>query len=125
MMLILEIKWFNKIFRINGFNFLGLILIVDNKANTVLINHERIHTAQYRELWIIGFLVLYAYEYFRKLLKYRNHMNAYINIVFEREAYHQQDHLSYLIYRKRLSFRQYYNDACELTYKEGMIQLSE
>ncbi len=52
-----------------------------------VINHERIHTAQQRELLFIPFYILYVFEWLIRLIQYRNRNDAYMNISFEREAY--------------------------------------
>lgn len=61
-----------------------------------VINHERIHTSQQRELLFIPFYVIYILEWFVKLLYYRNGTKAYYNISFEREAYSHGHDLMYL-----------------------------
>lgn len=61
-----------------------------------VINHERIHTAQQKELLFIPFYILYLLEWVWRLLQYRNWMKAYRNISFEREAYARGDDLNYL-----------------------------
>ena len=72
-----------------------------------VINHERIHTAQQRELLFIPFYILYVMEWLFRLIQYRNHDKAYRNISFEREAYaHGHDH-GYLKNRKSYSFLKY------------------
>ena len=72
-----------------------------------VINHERIHTAQQRELLFIPFYILYMIEWLFRLIQFRNWDKAYRNISFEREAYaHSHDH-SYLKNRKLYSFLKY------------------
>lgn len=61
-----------------------------------VINHERIHNAQMRELLFIPFYLLYIIEWLFRLFLYMNQDEAYRSISFEREAYaHEYDH-SYL-----------------------------
>lgn len=72
------------------------------KRNRVLINHERIHLQQQLELLIIPFYLLYLINYLYNLVLYREHHKAYLNIVFEREAYKKEGDLQYL--RKRRFF---------------------
>lgn len=60
------------------------------------INHEKIHLVQQLELLLVGFYVLYLLNYLYNLVKYRNHNNAYLNIVFEREAYAMEAQVNYL-----------------------------
>lgn len=69
-----------------------------------LINHERIHTAQMRELCFVLFYVLYLAEWLVRLLR---HGNAYRAISFEREAYDNQRDASYLSHRRHFAWRHY------------------
>jgi len=75
----------------------------NHKTDYVLINHEKIHIRQQKELLWFGFFVLYLLEYLIKLLYYRNSFLAYQNISFEREAYQNEDCLDYLTSRKMFS----------------------
>ena len=70
---------------------------------TKLVNHEKIHWEQQKELPVV-FYVLYGLEWFVNLFKYGK--RAYINISFEQEAYDNDQIYNYLSYRKRFaSFR--------------------
>jgi hypothetical protein len=73
------------------------------KSDYVLINHEKIHIQQQKELLWIGFFILYLLEYFAKLLYYRNSFMAYKSISFEREAYVNENDLDYLLNRRWFS----------------------
>lgn len=66
-----------------------------------VINHERIHDAQQKELLYIPFYLLYVLEWLFRLLQFRNAQKAYRNISFEREAYKHGNDLTYLSRRKR------------------------
>lgn len=72
-----------------------------------VINHELIHTTQMRELLYVPFYILYVIEWLVRLLLYRNHFRAYINISFEREAYAHGHDLNYLKSRRHYSFLKY------------------
>ena len=61
-----------------------------------VINHERIHTAQQRELLFVPFYIVYLIEWVLRLAQYRNFKQAYYNISFEREAYRHGHDLRYL-----------------------------
>lgn len=63
-----------------------------------LINHERIHLKQQKELLIIPFYVWYLIAYYRK---------GYYNISFEKEAYSNEKDLNYLKKRRTFAFRKY------------------
>lgn len=69
-----------------------------------VINHERIHTAQQKELLFIPFYVLYGIEWLFRFIQYRNQHQAYMNISFEREAYKYGNDLNYLKTRKPYSW---------------------
>lgn len=78
-------------------------ILVQNKAfkqDVVLIRHETIHIRQELELLIIPFYVLYLLNYIINWFRYRDHNKAYLNIVFEREAYTCEDDSNYLQQRK-------------------------
>lgn len=72
-----------------------------------VINHEKIHNTQMRELLFIPFYILYVLEWLVRLIQYRNSKQAYYNISFEREAYMHGHDLAYLTNRKRYSFLKY------------------
>ncbi|MFJ1490512.1 hypothetical protein [Capnocytophaga canis] len=67
-----------------------------NKDNAVLINHERIHLRQQKELLVIFFYLWYALDFLWKYAKYRNWDKAYRSIIFEREAYNNEKNPNYL-----------------------------
>lgn len=73
-----------------------------------VVNHERIHTAQQRELLFIPFYIIYLIELCIRRFQYNSWMEAYRNISFEREAYTHGHDLSYLGNRKLYSFMKYY-----------------
>lgn len=64
------------------------------------INHEKIHLKQQLELLLVGFYILYLIHYLYNLIKYFNHDEAYLNIVFEKEAYAMESEINYLKKRK-------------------------
>lgn len=66
------------------------------KSSNVIINHEKIHLRQQLELLVLPFYVLYFIHYLINLIKYKNHDKAYRNIVFEKEAYRNDENLNYL-----------------------------
>lgn len=77
------------------------------KEDKTLINHEKIHLQQQKELLIISFYIFYGLEWLIKLLKYRNHYLAYKNLSFEREAYQNENNFNYLKTRKPWAFLNY------------------
>lgn len=69
-----------------------------------VINHEKIHTAQQRELLFIPFYIAYLIEWCVRLIQYKSSKTAYYNISFEREAYKHGNDLEYLKNRKLYSW---------------------
>lgn len=94
----------NKYIPFSGYKAMNLfgILFVRNNAriDEITLNHERIHSAQIKELLYIFFYVWYIIEWLVRLPK----GNAYRNICFEKEAYDNQRNLNYLKTRKRFAF---------------------
>ena len=68
----------------------------NDKFDKELINHERIHLRQQKELLVLPFCIWYFLDFLIKLIRYRNWDKAYRNIIFEREAYNNQSNLDYL-----------------------------
>ncbi len=86
-----------------------IFLRSNSYKNAKVINHERIHLAQQKELLIIGFYLWYLIDYLIKLVKYKNRKQAYRNIIFEKEAYANESDLTYLKQRRMFSFINYKN----------------
>lgn len=72
-----------------------------------VVNHERIHTAQMRELFFVPFYIIYGLEWLIRLMQYGNRRKAYLNISFEREAYSRGDELDYLQRRTAYAWMRY------------------
>jgi hypothetical protein len=70
----------------------------------LLVNHESIHFAQYRELWVLGFFVVYVYDFFRNLFSY-GVAGAYKRIRLEVEAYDHEADFIYLDSRKPFAWK--------------------
>lgn len=77
------------------------------KKDVILLNHERIHLKQQKELLIVFFYVFYGIEWLCKFVKYRDYNTAYFNLSFEREAYQCEKDLNYLDKRKWWAFFKY------------------
>lgn len=92
---------YNNILPVKGFaaiNLFGVLFVRNGVALTErMLNHERIHTAQMKELGYVFFYILYVLEWLYRLTQ---PYNAYRNISFEREAYDNEHNLSYLAGRK-------------------------
>ena len=100
---------YNKFIPFKGFkamNFFGIIF-ARKQLNEIDINHEKIHTAQMKELFYIIFYIWYLIEWICNLFEYRNFIEAYKHISFEKEAYAQQDNMYYLSYRDNFEFMIY------------------
>jgi len=69
-----------------------------------LINHERIHWEQQKELPFI-FYIWYIIEWIINIFKYKK--RAYIKLSFEQEAYFNDQNLDYLKSRKKYAFIDY------------------
>ena len=71
------------------------------KFGAVTLNHEAIHTAQMKELWFVGFYIIYFFEWLYRLVFHTR--TAYKGISFEREAYANEGNLEYLTTRRRFA----------------------
>ena len=85
------------------------ILIRDNfeTNNLVLINHEKIHLRQQLELLIIPFYALYFIDFILKIILFKDKNKAYKNILFEREAYLNEENMDYLLTRPFWNWTRY------------------
>lgn len=97
------LSWFMDIGGITLFPF----IFIRGEGDDRLINHESIHIAQYSELFVVGFLVLYVYDFLTNFIKFRNFKESYYNIRFEREAYANDNNLEYLDTREKFAWRKY------------------
>jgi hypothetical protein len=85
-------------------------IFVSEKADLkddILINHEKIHIQQQKELLVLPFYIWYLIDFGIQFLKYRNKKLAYRNICFEKEAYVNEKNLNYLMKRKFWNFLNY------------------
>jgi len=69
--------------------------------------HEIIHLHQQRELWLIGFYLLYVWYWLVFAWKLRSFHGAYRNIPFEKEAYANDQDPTYPLRRKAFSWSKY------------------
>lgn len=81
----------------NGLTLFPFVMIRNNfdKANKVLINHEKIHIRQQMQLLVLPFLIWYMLEFLFRWIQFRDKNKAYRNISFEREAYANERDLNY------------------------------
>lgn len=81
--------------------------ITNKMYEPMLINHERIHLAQQRELWVIGFYILYIYYFLKKFKRHKDFFTAYCSNCFELEAYYNDTNMSYLKNRQPHAWKRY------------------
>lgn len=96
---------YNNIIPFNGykyFNFFGIIFSRSKNISLEDMNHEAIHTEQMKEMLYIFFYIWYILEYIIRFLF--TWKNPYRKILFEKEAYNNQDNLKYLNNRKHYSW---------------------
>ena len=87
------------------------------KITEVDMNHAKIHQKQWRELWYIGFIFWYFFEWLIKSIihvfdyllddkdeRYFSWHSIYKSIGFEREAFRFDDQLDYLLTREKCAF---------------------
>lgn len=91
------ISWFIEVDAITLCPF----IICRNKDDEIMINHESIHVKQQLELGIIFFYLIYFVEWIYNLgIYFGDTESAYYNIIFEKEAYDNQDNPDYLRNRR-------------------------
>lgn len=95
--------------RFSAINICGLLFVKQSAELTPeLLTHERIHTRQMTELFIIPFYIIYVAEWLvRVVLSGGNLFGSYRALSMEREAYRYQDDPGYL--KRRLRFAQWRN----------------
>lgn len=99
----------NNIIPFKGFaaiNLFGILFVRKDAVITErILRHEAIHTAQMKELFYIGFYLLYICYWIVNLFRYKfaSH-TAYRNICFEKEAYIYSACNNYLKYRQKFAW---------------------
>jgi hypothetical protein len=100
---------YNNIIPFKGFaaiNLFGVLFVrKGEKLNEIKLNHERIHTAQMKELLYVGFYIWYFIEWLIELFRYGG--KSYYRNTFEREAYANDENLDYLKTRPFWGFWEY------------------
>ena len=82
-------------------------IISSEELDEYTMNHELIHFEQQKELFVVGFYILYAYDFVKGMIKYKNKDLAYFLIRFEQEAYNHQNDLGYIVDRKKGAWKNY------------------
>ena len=113
----------NKWIPFKGYSVINIFGVLYTKGNLKIrertLRHEYIHTLQMREMWYVLFYIWYWIEwllrvviygvrfigrYFRDTNRKVNLHLAYRKISFEKEAFNNQDSISYSINRKKFSW---------------------
>ena len=82
-------------------------IILSEEVDEYTMNHEMIHFEQQKELFVVGFYVLYAYDFEKGMIKYKDKHLAYFLIRLEQECYNYQNNLGYIVDRKKHAWKQY------------------
>ena len=82
-------------------------IIARDRLGITTYHHEKIHLVQQKELWVVGFYILYVWYWARARAKGLNGSDAYYAIPFEKEAYAHQNNLKYLHDRKPHAWRDF------------------
>lgn len=92
--------------KFNGMTIWPFIVLqhADLKEDNILINHERIHLRQQVEMLVVFFYIWYLIEFLLRWIQTRNRYQAYRNISFEREAYHNEKNMEFLSTRSFFNF---------------------
>jgi len=92
---------------VEGMALFPFILSKKKSPGGRFINHECIHLKQQLEMGLVFFYIWYLVEYLLRLIVFRNHLLAYYNISFEREAYGNEANPEYLKNRRFWAFLKY------------------
>jgi hypothetical protein len=104
--MIIKLKLLSKM-KIKGVAIYPFIFINPEYATDVVINHERIHIAQQKELLVIPFYIIYLLNWIINIGRYFIPVIAYRRIIFEKEAKYNENNLEYLKDRKIFNFIKY------------------
>lgn len=97
------VNWLPK--NVNGGSFFPFIFVNSRlkgtEKETTVVHHEAIHIAQSTELLVVFFYLFYAINFVWNLFKYKfDTYKAYREVVFEKEAFDNQDECCYVKFRK-------------------------
>ena len=82
-------------------------IILSEEVDEYTMNHEMIHFEQQKELFVVGFYILYAYDFVKAMVKYKSKETAYFLIRFEQEAYTYQNDLGYIMDRNKHCWKEF------------------
>ena len=86
---------------------LGPVVLSRTDLPKEIVCHERIHYLQYKELFFVGFLMLYLWDFLRGYVVYRSWNIAYQRIRFEQEAYTFMYQEDYCKHRERYAWKKF------------------
>ena len=100
---------YNKWIPFKGFKCINLFGVLFARKGAYIgektLNHEAIHTAQMKEMLYVFFYIWYFVEWLLELFTYGS--TAYHTNTFEREAFDNDDNLTYLDTRPRFAWWKY------------------
>lgn len=105
---------YNKFLPFRGFrcmNLFGVLFVRREFRGTITdidINHEKIHSAQFKELLYIFYYPIYWICWIIEIIR-PPYETAYRDTCFEREAYFNEKNLNYLKTRRHYVFLKYWN----------------
>lgn len=88
---------------------LGPFVFCAGKLSDKTKRHETIHFMQYKELFWVGFLFVYLFDFLWAAIVKRKGFTrqAYLSIRFEQEAWHCDDFEDYIKNRKPYAWKNY------------------
>lgn len=105
-MKIIKTKWF-PFGQYSTINLFGILFTKKDILTPKIINHEKIHNAQMREMLYIFYYIWYGIEYLIVRLFFKKQNDAYHDVSFEEEAYMNQNNYMYLSRRKHYAWIKY------------------
>ena len=93
-------------FKVEAITLFPFIIIRKDVPKTTM-RHERIHIEQQKELFLLGFFILYIWYWLRLRVQGKTSGEAYMLIPFEREAHLKQYDPLYVVKRKRNAWKLY------------------
>lgn len=98
------VSWF---FPVAAITLWPFIFIREGYDTRLLINHEKIHIRQYNEMLVLGFLLVYIYDWVVGLVRHKNARQAYLSIRLEQEAREFENDDNYLEDRPAFNWKRY------------------
>lgn len=101
-----------RLFEIGAITLWPFILSAKEKMSEKTLRHESIHIKQQAETLVLGFYLIYLWDYLTLRIRYKmkpevEHEKAYVGIRFEQEAYNNESDETYLLCRKPYSWIKY------------------